>query len=92
MPTQNDKDDDGSGHARNTTGTKEQHNPICLDPATFARWERLSAPPALSSLPQKVVDHVKYTLARTHYNLDTFAGYQAAAYSYSPQKIFNRVG
>ena len=33
-------------------------------------------------LQKKLVDHVKYTLARTQYNLDTLAGYQASAYTY----------
>lgn len=32
-------------------------------------------------LQNKFVEHVKYTLARTQFNLDNFAGYQAAAYT-----------
>lgn len=34
------------------------------------------------TIQKNIIDHVEYTLARTKHNFDSFAAYQATAYSY----------
>lgn len=36
----------------------------------------------VDTIQKNIIDHVEYTLARTKHNFDSFAAYQATAYSY----------
>jgi starch phosphorylase len=36
----------------------------------------------VDTIQKNVIDHVEYTLARTKHNFDSFAAYQATAYTY----------
>lgn len=71
-------------HARNKTGLVGGHPKIWSDePAINALWTRLSSPEGddVPSLQKSFVRHVLTTLARTYFNIDDFAGYQAAAHT-----------
>lgn len=72
-------------HARNKTGIvggqgKQWHG----DAAVNALWMKLSEPEGNdpASLQNSFVRHVLTTLARTYFNIDNFAGYQATAHTY----------
>lgn len=71
-------------HARNKTGIVGGHNKLWSDDAQVnALWTQLSTPEAsdVPSVQRSIVNHVITTLARTYFNVDSFAGYQAAAHS-----------
>lgn len=68
-------------HSRNMTGVmgdSQWHQDIKVNEL----WEKLSVPEPndVEYLQKSVVSHVINTLARTHFNCDDLAGYQAAAH------------
>lgn len=77
-------------HNRNKTGILGQ-KPFSEDPQVTALWQKLSllSFDTVSSVQESMARHVFTTLARTCFNLDEFAGYQAAAYSVRDQLIVN---
>ena len=71
-------------HARNKTGIVGVHGKIWSDDATVnALWTKLSTLEGSETddLQKSFVRHVLTTLARTYFNIDNFAGYQAAAHT-----------
>lgn len=73
-------------HARNKTGIvggqgKQWHG----DAAVNALWMKLSEPENndIAGLQRSFVRHVLTTLARTYFNVDNFASYQATAHAYA---------
>lgn len=72
-------------HARNKTGIVGGHHKLWSDDANVnALWTRLSEPEScdVPAVQRSFVKHVLTTLARTYFNIDNFAGYQAAAHTY----------
>ena len=72
-------------HARNKTGIVGCHGKLWSDNAQVnALWTKLSEPEGndVPSIQQSLVRHVLTTLARTYFNVDNFASYQAAAHAY----------
>lgn len=80
--------------SRNASDNPEERPDWTTDAAANALWARLSAPEAsgsvafswivdVASLQLSFVRHVINTAGRTHLNMDDFAGYQAAAHTYS---------
>lgn len=68
-------------HSRNMTGVigdSQWHQDIKVNDL----WEKLSVPEpsGVEDLQKSVVYHVINTLARTHFNCDDLASYQAAAH------------
>lgn len=77
-------------HARNKTGIvggqgKQWHG----DAAVNALWMKLSEPEGngITDLQHSFVRHVLTTLARTYFNIDNFASYQAAAHAYIQNEL-----
>ncbi|PJF20135.1 Alpha-1,4 glucan phosphorylase [Paramicrosporidium saccamoebae] len=71
-------------HTRNKTGIVGGHQKSWSDDAAVnALWTKLCANKGsdVSTVQQSFVQHVQSTLARTYFNIDNFAGYQAAAHS-----------
>lgn len=71
-------------HARNKTGIVGGHSKLWSDDAQVnALWTKLSEPEAsdVPAVQRSLVHHVITTLARTYFNVDSFAAYQAAAHS-----------
>lgn len=75
-------------HRKNTTGIVGQRN-WSDDENVNKLWEKYSKPVDnnVESIQQAFVRHVVTTLARTHFNMDNFAGYQAAAYTTRDQLL-----
>jgi hypothetical protein len=71
-------------HARNKTGIVGSRGKLWSDDvAVNALWTQLSTPDGndVADLQQSFVRHVLTTLARTYFNIDNFASYQAAAHT-----------
>jgi starch phosphorylase len=71
-------------HARNKTGIVGGHQKAWSDDAAVnALWTKLCANKEsdVTTVQRSFVQHVQSTLARTYFNIDNFAGYQAAAHS-----------
>jgi len=76
-------------HHKNTTGIIGQRN-WSDDDEVNKIWEKYSkpAPNEMEAVQEGFVRHVVTTLARTHFNMDNYAGYQAAAYTIRDQLLF----
>lgn len=70
-------------HARNKTGVVHNSHLPHIDSEAAAIWSKYSQQdePTPENLQKSFVRHVIGTLARTHFNMDNFAAYQAMAYS-----------
>lgn len=72
------------GHSRNKTGIVGHHQKEwSKDPEVNERWRKLSVPEPLNKdqIQKSFVRHVITTLARTYFNLDNRANYEAAAHT-----------
>lgn len=80
-----DDEERSYNHARNKTGIVGGHNKLWSDDAQVnALWTKLCEPEEcdVPAVQRSFARHVLGTLARTYFNIDNFAGYQAAAHTY----------
>ena len=71
-------------HARNKTGIVGGHHKLWSDDIKVNElWTTLSQAEGddVPAVQKSFVRHVLSTLARTYFNMDNFAGYQAAAHA-----------
>jgi len=76
-------------HARNKTGIVGGQTLWSNDVHVNSLWMKLSEPESnnIPSLQNSFVKHVITTLARTYFNFDNFAAYQAAAHTYQLARL-----
>lgn len=70
-------------HTRNKTGIVGGDGKMWSDdPIVNDLWVKLSTHPGngVEDLQKSFANHILITLARTHFNLDNMAGYQASAH------------
>lgn len=74
-----------AAHARNKTGLVGKERAWSHDPAVNDKWQSLTdavqRQDTVEQVQEAVVRHATTTLARTHFNMDNRAGYQAAAHA-----------
>ncbi|KAJ3311997.1 Non-essential glycogen phosphorylase [Boothiomyces sp. JEL0838] len=78
-----------AGRVRSATGPTAMYPGWKPSPEIAARWKKLTAPKVLTEehIQEEFVNHATKTLARSAFNMDDFAAYQASAYSVRDQLI-----